>query len=214
MANKFLRTLICAWIAAGAGATATLAGAAAVTTGWDPVTSKGTALLTVGDICLTYTGFLKVNGFEDSSNGCTVSLVSATVTLVDTDPAETATFTLGPSSAIWGIDVVGGAVVGLDTFQIGPGVVGGDSALTGNWWIQWWDGVNSLEDGVGLLVNTVSLEHATCGDTPVLNGTPCSGVVSTAKTVTFTTTPEPGSVGLLLGALGAGWLARRRKGAA
>jgi hypothetical protein len=145
-------------------------------------------------------------------------LVSATVNLVD--GSATASFTLGADTVdIWGIDVRGGALAGLDTFPIGPGVVSdnSDTALNGSWWIQWWDGVYSLDYGVGqeTLINTVSLEKgetAPCGATPFVNGVQCSGVVSTALTVTFTqTTPEPGSLGLLLGALGAGWWARRRK---
>ena len=215
MSRKFLRMFLCMAIAATVGPAATLARAAAYTSGWDPVTSNGTALLTVGDNCLTQDGFFEVNGFSDS--GCTVSLVSATVNLVD-GLAGTASFTLGADTEdIWGIDVAGGVLVGLDTLPIGPGVVSEnpDGNLDGFWWIQWWDGVNSLDDGNGPFTNTVSLEFTEPCDTDSGNPSGCTTVVSTATTVTFTqTTPEPGSLGLLLGALGAGWWARRRKDAA
>jgi hypothetical protein len=223
MSSRFLRMFLCVAIAAAVGPAATLARAAAYTSGWDPITSNGTALLNVGDSCLTNSGFLYVNGYNDTSNGCTVSLVSATVNLVDPTPPEDsagmASFTLGANTeGIWGIDVVGGALVGLDTFPIGPGTVGdnSDPALNGSWWIQWWDGVYSATSGSGqgeTLTNTVSLENLPCEDA---SWTPLDcQVVSTATHVTFTqTTPEPGSLGLLLGALGAGWWARRRKDAA
>lgn len=225
MSSKFLRMFVCAAIAAAIGSAATLARAAAYTSGWDPVgpiTSNGTALLTVGDNCLMLSdGFHYVN--DDTS--CTVSLVSATVNLVDPNPTDDsagmATFTLGADTEdIWGIDVLGGALVGLDTFPIGPGAVGDnpDGNLSDtSWWIQWWDGVYSQYYGAGVgevLFNTVSLENAPCEND---SGTPqgCNSVVSMATTVTFTqTTPEPGSLGLLLGALGAGWWARRRNDAA
>jgi hypothetical protein len=214
MSSKFLRMFFCVAIAAVVGSAATLARAAAYTSGWDPVTTNGTALLTVGDNCLANgDGFFLVN----DDTGCSVSLLSATVNLVD-GLAGTASFTLGADTAdIWGIDVAGGALVGLDTLPIGPGVVSGnpDANLNGSWWIQWWDGVNSLDDPGGPLTNTVSLEFNTPCQTVSGNPSGCNSVVSTATNVTFTqTTPEPGSLGLLLGALGAGWWARRRKDAA
>ena len=219
MSTKILRALICAWIAAGAVATATPARAAAMTSGWDPVATNGTAFFTLSDSCLTQgDGFFYTNGYDGGA--CSLGLVTATVNLVDpSPPPETtgmASFNLDYSSSesgadytdVWGVDVAGGQVVGLDTFAIGPGVVSGnaDSSLNGNWWIQWYDGFNSLDDGSGNLINTVSLYYNTGCD----NSMPCLAEY-TATNVTFTTTPEPGSLGLLLGGLGAGWWARRRK---
>src|SRR5271165_1547429 len=83
--STFLRTLMFAAIAATVGATATPARAAAVTSGWDPVNTNGTAVFTLDNACLAQgNGFFYTNGYNGGT--CSLGLLTANVNLVDTSP--------------------------------------------------------------------------------------------------------------------------------
>jgi len=180
----------------------------------------GTARFQLADNCFTSSGFQYVN---TSSSSCTVSMISATVNLFTPSsgpPTSTATLDFAPvlpnSIDIWGIDLDANLhLVGVDSFIIGP-VTTTVPPFTGNWWLQYDDGQGHtppggpvLEFGALSAPDPVNLYHD-CDDLPP--GRPC--LAGTAPNVTFSLVqgvPEPGTLSLLLGALGGGWLARRRK---
>jgi len=140
---------------------------------------------------------------------CNVSFLHGSIDIVDKDSFDVTVGTghvnFGSSTDISDIVIVGGQLVGVDTGFLGPAFT---SSCTGTlcngnpWWHQW------LSDPVDLFTGT-------CGDGCSRN----PNSVATAFTVIFTRlpdngAPEPGTLGLILGGVGAAWLARRRKAAA
>jgi hypothetical protein len=184
----------------------------------------GTDLIDIsGSDCLPGTttgGFFYVNGF--GSNNCVVSLLNADVTLTSVpETTDTAHLTFsdlgGPETGnIWGVDLAAdGTLLGVDSFLIGPQFApGGSNAIFGGpWWIQ-------LDAGDGQAPPDSIDPDATFTNTVLLFGGSCPEGCFPDEVATYTANvvgnrfdpvPEPGSLGLLLGALGAGWLARRRK---
>lgn len=186
-------------------------------------------------------GFHTVNGSGIGDTCLGVLIESADVNInVPTGPgAVVAHLVLPPpipaSNAITGM-VLGNpgddpAVVGFNSAGISsPNVIQLSAvSCTGdcptNWFIVFDSGLplstlyeSTLYDSGRLdgLFNTVAIYEQFCGDgcgpRQLLNDG--EGAISTDVTFTTLTTPEPGSLVLLLGALGAGWLARRRKVAA
>jgi len=120
-------------------------------------------------------------------------------------PPQTTT-TTGTYQTTVSLDIQGGALTGIDSGLLGPAFVTDDSSsLFGPWWLQW---QTSAGDPVLLFTGN-------CFEGCLPNQTP-SG---TALHVTFTEVsgpgaPEPGTFGLIVGGVGAAWLARRRKRAA
>jgi hypothetical protein len=188
---------------------------------FDPTIFSGSGTFFVpdppGSDCLTLgIGFHAVNGYN-SCNG--VVLEAASVTATD-GIGDTFVLSLPPptpaANAVTGMVLNPAAnpiVVGFDTIEIPITQIScsGPHCGANSWDIQWvsglqpegddwaydrygWNPLDGLSNEVKLFEN--------------------SSLFGTATTVTFTNAPEPGSLGLLLGALGAGWLARRRKAAA
>ncbi len=181
-----------------------------------------------GSDCLpgsTVGGFFYVNGFGE--NNCTAALVNATVTLTTpavppyTDTLQLPPFSapaIGSESAIWGVDIApNGTLLGVDSFVIGPESGStSDPLFEGNWYIAL-----SAQDG------ECAPGDEECDPQPPQNivtlsggpqgGSCSSGCIASVIGNTFTpvpvTVPEPASLGLLIGALGAGWLTRRHKAA-
>jgi hypothetical protein len=187
---------------------------------FDPTIFSGVGTFFVpdppGSGCLTLgIGFHAVNG----ANSCTgVVLEAASVTAND-GLGDTYTLSLPPptpaANAVTGMVLNPAAspiVVGFNTTEIPitQDSCSGPSCGTNSWDIQWVSGLPS--GGGGEDIRTFFVQNPLEGlDNQVLlyeNGS----LVGTAANVAFT--PEPGSLGLLLGAVGAGWLARRRKAAA
>jgi hypothetical protein len=168
---------------------------------YDPIGSisfNGRAFFQFDDSCLAVDGF-------HSASSCHTVFLSATAEISDASPA-TGHLDFAPvlpnSAGVVDIVIFNHALAGVDTSLIGfvfPGPCTGDLCGT-PWWIQFESG---FEDPVFLFTGTCPDGPSTC--TP---GTSPQGV---ATHVTFARVPEPGSLGLILGALGAGWLARRRK---
>ena len=163
-------------------------------------------------------GFHFVNpGTEGCSN---VTLESASLSTHDNNGGTANLSLASPSTLVTGMVLDPGGsvvhVVGMDTEQIPLQVdsCGGD--LCGSTWaIQWESGLQPQEESAALayavewdgnpldgLTNQVLLFQTSCDGT-------CTTTQSAATNVVFA--PEPDSLGLLLGALGAGWLVRRRK---
>ncbi len=148
--------------------------------------------------------FFYVNGFGD--NNCDATLLNANVTL-QSDVGDTAQLFFGPSQAIWGIDVgLDGTLLGVDSFLIGPAFPpeGSNSIFDGPWFIQLsaQDGEPPPCDG-----NCIDPPPNTPSNVVILS----DGTTFTSNPYTFFAVPEPGSIWLLLGALGAGWLTTRRR---
>jgi len=172
---------------------------------------RGVGQFFIPDACLDSTGW------KDESDCGTMSLISATTQLYDVlDPVPTLdTLNFGPFSPytdpVWGVLIanVGGVnvVAGVDTYIFGPqpaNVVAtfppAGTIYNGPVWEQFQSGC----------------AHNSCFDNDpayIYINVNNQMVQSLPATVRFTQqvqVPEPGSLGLLIGALATGWLARRR----
>lgn len=110
-----------------------------------------------------------------------------------------------PSTGVMSYDVIGGQFVGVDTGIIGSSALG--------FWFQFLSDFQQIGDSRATVTNTVNLYNR-CGSFGP-NGTfGCDPPVNVATVVSFVPVEVPGSLALLLGALGAAWLVRRRKIAA
>jgi hypothetical protein len=172
-------------------------------------------------------GFHAVN---PGTQGCSGVVLQSTALTVNDGLGDSVSLFLPPptpaANAVTGIVLDPSAqskVVGFNT-QVIPLSEVGDSCSGDfcgqSWFIQWDSGLplddapqeygyrnNDVWNPLDGLDNTVRLYE----DCSVI-GPNCTPFV--ASTVTFVSVPEPASLGLFLGALGAGWLARRRKLAA
>jgi len=194
---------------------------------FDPTYFSGSGTFFVPDApsdCLTLgIGLHFVNYPPSPCSG--VLLLSANVDVTDPTLGDFADLSLPPPTpnqfSVTGMVLNPAAdpiVVGFNTLLVPLSETNCGGGLCGlNWYIQWFSGLiyPNPENPLNGLANEVILWDQTCTQTewgekcglpkPFPFGGP-------ATNVTFT--PEPGSLGLLLGALGAGWLVRRRKAAA
>jgi hypothetical protein len=204
---------------------------------------NGNAVFQIDSSCVPagFTGYEPTNqnsgvGFS----GCgSASVYSANVLLYSkalSDPPTPGvvldSFTLGTSDThgldvgnphifdVTGVYVLNGALDGVDTFAMGS-VHGSSTYSADNFWLQFVSGFCPDDTGAscpGLGPDAsafVSYQPAnsnsiyTSNPAVVTFGGPCSSPTNCSVSV-----PEPGTLGLILGALGGGWLARRRRGAA
>jgi PEP-CTERM motif len=201
--SRTLRTFFAALATAVAAFYASSASATVWHSGFDPVgtvTFSGDAFFQFDDACLA------PDGFHDAAT-CNLEMTSAEIDMTDTGTGDTAHLSFA-SVVPWFVtgDLVtaGGDLVGLDTDQIGPAFVSAGGSLDGPWWIQW----TSSSDGIGLpAIDPVFLFFGECNDGCFPDGLPSGEAIH----VTFDRVPEPGTLGLILGGVGAAWLARRRK---
>ena len=190
---------------------------------YDPNSFLGTAVFFVPDPpspCLGLgAGFHFVNGESDDCTG--VGLVS--VSTDATDGVNTAHLSFSGFSTD-----ISGMVLGFDEpllQGINSGFIPLDCTGTlcgsDNWFIQFSSGLplqhpsfaaQFLEDDNNPLdgLNNQVFLFDVCSDCRPDPNNP----FATASTVTFVNVPEPGSLMLILGALAAGWLGRKRKSAA
>jgi hypothetical protein len=194
------------WLCSLAVVVAAMLGSAVQAKTWvatyDPPAYIGTATFDVPTACLAGVpdGQYNVTDFP----GCSPIQI---VGNVSTTPAIDFAAAL-PSSDVWSYVVIGGQFVGVDT-----GIIGSVLVSETSYWFQFAstffaaDGPNSPAS----VSNVVNLyDNCTLNSDSNLQ---CGEPLYQATTVTFAT-PEPGSLGLILGALGAGWWVRRRKAAA
>jgi hypothetical protein len=171
----------------------------------------GEALFTVDDGCIAEgDGYHFVN----PSGGCGDSfMTSATVSLFDpTDPEpldsgdRVDSFSLSGHFDLIGVLISGGQVTGVDTDIVGPAYGAGYSphwTSSTPFWLQFQSGClgDNPDDGCFFI-------------DPAFIYMGENQIQSAPATVTFqaVTVPEPGTLALVLGAVGLGWLVRRRDG--
>ena len=205
MSRRALRMFLGALASAAVAIFAVPANAVVYSSAFDPLSFSGTGLFQFDNHCET----------DNAGSGvytqaeCNVILLSASVDLVETAPDGTGQLSFGSSTNIDAIVISGGLLVGVDSGLFGFAFISsGTGSLSGNtdpWWIQW---ESDFFDPVNLFTGNC-FEGCFPDQTPI----------AIALNVTFTrltdgVVPEPGTLGLILGGVGAAWWARRRKAAA
>ncbi len=222
-------SLASAAVAAALGIPSGLAGAAVFGGFYDPVTFSGSFIINVDDDCLTSSGFMGNSGMAimPGDGFCSASLTSASADVLGSGPPPpnyTGMLGFAPPpisspSQLFGVFIVpetGGGYT-LDSFDTGLLSAQSESPYDGAnaWDIQFASG--GLCDGP-------------CG-TPVIGAGPifnpprgvylfANGLLADTaqytdiRRIDLNGIPEPSSLALLLGALGAGLFARRRPKAA
>jgi hypothetical protein len=211
MHKTFRIALLRVVFAAAFAALATTAQAGWVSGNFDPPDLSGTFTFELnGSSCFATDGPKSVNNGD--INDCQVSLTRLTVTLDHSQALDTSAIVFPDFADITQIDIAGGQLAGVDSNLIGP-LTGPPGIYAGPWWIQYF-----FENFVFENFDPVNL-YGCPTDTPNCSKD-TSSIVDTASTVTFFTSdangdpiPEPGSLLLIVAALGAGWLARRRAAA-
>ena len=200
----------------------------------------GNHVFTVDDACLIGDGWKTVN--NEYGDCGSASLTGGDLTVINKlgtpDPVDDVSKTLQigeftgfipNTNEVWGINIFGGQLVGVDTFSIGNFRFVDDPEEThqGLWRLRWTSGNGnycelyncSEEGGEGARVGTLGSPIAA----PTGAGRPdvilTNSIDDTNDALPQGTTnfslqrldvPEPTSVTLVLAALGAGWLSRRR----
>lgn len=228
MSSMKLRSLLGSiLLGAGLMMAAATSSAAIFRGSWDPsfgspypdLGYRGFADFFVPDECLATDGWVSVLD-------CDASLLAATVELYDfsagPDPIEdVAVFPVVPDPLL-GVFIQSGQLMGVDTSIFGPQIGGPviTSAYSGNVWLEFVSGqmpppILLLETVDTPAPTTGAFLHACLPDEGEASLCPEPEVRTTNPgVVTFQRIPEPGSLALIFGALGAGWIARRsiRKG--
>ena len=189
---------------------------------------NGFADFQVADNCLLGDGW-KPTGTGSGDCGA-VFMQSATVFLYPDgtptgSPSGQANFGASTPAQVSGILTQGGTVLGIDSDILGP--VSGTGAFGNDiFWLEFVTGCNSDPTcnglfGPSLLTSLADFQPLdVIGPDPLANlyAASCDGDCgpmsdpsrTTPGGLVFTAIPEPGTMSLLLGALGLGWLERRR----
>jgi hypothetical protein len=169
----------------------------------------GEALFNIDDSCLDGDGY----HFVGASGGCGPAfMTSATVNLFDpSDPApldigdSVDSFSLSGQFDLIGVLISGGQVAGVDTDILGPAFGAGyltHWTSTTPFWLQFQSGcLGATPDASCNLFSDPAF---------IYMGGVDNRIQSKPATVTFQAVPEPGTLALVLGAIGMGWLVRRR----
>ena len=187
---------------------------------------NGFADFQVDNNCLVGDGW-KPTGTGSGDCGA-VFMQSATIFLYGNTPGDPATppplgqanFGSSSISQVSGILTQGGVVLGIDTDILGP-VSGTDFYSDSSFWLEFVTGCNA-QPSCGGFFGPLNFQTAgVVGPSPFANlyqGTACEGDFcfptsdpSRTNTLVFVAIPEPGTISLLLTALGLGFLARRRE---
>lgn len=200
--------------------TATNAGASVVFRGAiDPIfglgitglSYSGEAFFNVADDCLNASQDGTHDPNADTCGGLT--LLSASITLTNSVTLGTQTLTFWPDPFFFPPDPItayviqNGTLGAVDTLHIGEQIVDAspDVGYSGPLWLQLFH-TGVAGDG---LVGNATLFTGTCG----IESCTEDGRQANTATVTITQVPEPGTLALLIVAIGAGWLVRRRQSA-
>ena len=224
MNNESLRrSLVYAAVMAALGLPSGVADAVVYSSPFDPVNFSGVATFDVSNACLLTNGF-----HSNNAGGCAVNWTAATVTLTDSPYTDTFNYSafLPDPYAVLNIWVDNFELAGVNSNKIGPVIVTGHGTLNRPWWIQYEftpsPTTPGLGDGFAPLAafgpgdgthgfGLVNLFTGSCDGSCTPNLQPSAVANVESFTRISQAVPEPGTLGLILGALGSGWFARRRK---
>jgi len=216
---NFRRTLASAAVAAALGVLGTPASAAPYRGSFDPTNFAGEYEINVSAACLL------TNGWHANTGICTAQLVSAYADVISDDVTPNFNGRLifappvVPAPTLHGIFVYGGQIDSFDTdlihFQAGSDPTADD------WWIQFVSGHECYGGPCGPIITFApdAQPEGASDINPFLKGvylwlndgnSPIAMAQYLGPAVDIGV-PEPGTLSLLLGALGGGWLARRRR---
>jgi hypothetical protein len=214
---NFRRTLVGAAVAAALGALAAPAGAAPYRGTFDPTDFAGEYIINVSPACLT-----QGNGWFANAGICAATLLNADADVMSDDVTPNfnghlifAPPAISSSSTLFGLYVYGGAIDSFDTALIHHQA--GSDPTPHDWWIQFTSG-HACYGGpcYGGFGNEIAGAPAIDPDLRGVylyantTGSPIARADYIGRAVDIGV-PEPGTLSLLLGALGGGWLARRRR---
>lgn len=178
---------------------------------------NGEAIFNVDNSCFDLSdGWHETN----SSTSCgDAFMTSATVNLYEPedtilDPANRADFfTLTGSYSLLGVYIVDGLLAGVDTDPLGPAFGSGDPdehwTNSTPFWLQFESGCLGDSPMPGCFPSFLTYSSSSDPAYIYVGGTDLANRSGPAV-VTFQAVPEPGTLSLLLGALGLGWLTRKR----
>jgi hypothetical protein len=218
---NFRRTLVGAAVAAALGVVATPVAAAPYRGVFDPTNFAGEYIINVSAACIATDGW-----HANTEEGiCAQSLFSAYADVVsdDTSPyTYTGRLNFAPpaissSSVLFGIYSYGGLIRSFDTDLIPHN--GASPSTDDDWWIQFTSGHacygGPCEDGPPFIITgALPPDPSQTGVYLYLNSqlAPIARADFIGPAVDIGgTIPEPGTIGLVLGGLAGGWLARRRR---
>jgi hypothetical protein len=173
---------------------------------FDPPVFMGTATVDVPTGCIVSDGWVSV---ASCGGGDTADMLNLVVTNQPAPPV-TGMLTFAPPTiinAVFGLYWVGGVLTGIDSSVLGPAAPNGTFSNPGGYGIQFVSG--QAPEGTG----SPRVNLFTCalfGDVISETCSITSVVGDPATQEPFVRVPEPGSLALLLAALGAGWLALRK----
>jgi hypothetical protein len=205
--SRRLHRLFVAAIASPLLALGCLANAAFYSSNFDPpgpLSFAGTALFQIDDACLGAGN----DGFHTAAS-CNLALLSATLSMTDTNSLDTGNLNFAPvlpnTADLIDLLISGGELAGVNSDLIGFVFA---APCTGTlcgvpWWIQW--GTTP--------VDPVFLYTGNCDGPACFPNDGFSGVAENVSFTRVNLAPEPGTMGLLIAALGVGWLVRRRSAA-
>jgi len=169
----------------------------------------GEAFFDVSQDCLSQDG--THDPTADTCGGLT--LLSESITLTNGSNSQILTFwpdpTFFPANPVTEYIIDGGTLAAVDTLDVGPQFVLASPAI-GYEGPMWLNLGHTGAAGEGLAA-TAQLFTGSCIEGCFPSHDPATS--STVATVTITQVPEPATVALLLGAMTAGWITRRRRSA-
>jgi hypothetical protein len=228
MSFRKLRMFLCTLAAAAAATFGSAAHAAFYGSDFDPIHFFGSAQFFLTTACET-------NGVHiQGVGGCTFDLLAGpSVTLVDGTHTSALDFGSNPGKLPDFTDMLFLAYLNGNLAGVTTGFIGGFNAVDqvnfpGLWWLQF-VAIPHFSSSSDTLNNLGQHDHSftlTSVDNSVLLFHDCptytiwdhtiarcgnGQLADTAISVRFERVPEPGTLCLILGGLGAGWFARRRK---
>ena len=207
---NFRRTLVCAAVATALGVLAEPAPAAPYRGSFDPADFSGQYVINVNPTCLL------TSGWHANAGICAATLQSAYADVMSPspNPIYNGRLTFAPPDIssplqLFGLYVYGGQIDSFDTALLPQ--TGESPSTPDNWFLQFTSGQRPCYP------TCITTDGAPPFD-PTQKGVYLSvnnlGIIASAQYIGRAVdigVPEPGTLSLLLGAVGGGWLARRRR---
>jgi hypothetical protein len=202
---NFRRTLVGAAVATALSVSVDSADAGQWKGTFDPTNFAGEYIVTIDQACID-----QGTGWYGNDGICSVTLTSAFANVSD-DPdfnsPPSLIFAPPDYFGLFGVYVYGGKIDSIDSgliHQVSPTSPGGID----DWWLQFVSGHNPSDCGYpNFCTEATDLSRGVY----LYKGDPNTPVASADFIGQAELIPEPGTLSLVLGALGGGWLARRRR---